>query len=155
MPEYACVTSDMRIRYLCQIDDDLWESWRESGNPKADSFLPVIETGKPNYDPSRQALVQSYDVGLANVVRIWSIRQLTDQERRRTWTSLEFLSRFDSTEMESIETARAEDPIVQSFYRAALAAQEVVNDDPRTVAGMDYLVTIGILTNARRDAILG
>jgi hypothetical protein len=57
--------------------------------------------------------------------------------------------------MDAIEIARSDDGIVQSFYRAALAAQEVVNDDPRTVAGMDYLVTIGILTHARRDAILG
>jgi hypothetical protein len=36
-----------------------------------------------------------------------------------------------------------------------MAAQEIVSDDPRTVAGMNYLVSVGILTQARRDEILG
>jgi hypothetical protein len=36
----------------------------------------------------------------------------------------------------------------------AQAAQEVVSDDPMTVAGMNYLVSSGLLTEARRDEIL-
>jgi hypothetical protein len=36
----------------------------------------------------------------------------------------------------------------------AQAAQEVDTGDPMTIAGMDYLVAISILTQARRDEIM-
>ena len=36
----------------------------------------------------------------------------------------------------------------------AQAAQEINNDDPMTVAGMNYLVTIGVLTEQRKNEIL-
>jgi hypothetical protein len=151
---YARIISE-RVAEVVDLDPDLHASWVEAGNPKANAYLPLIETPQPAYDPATQALVRTYDVGLTNVVLIWAIRPLTPDEMRKTWTSLEFLGRFESSEMAAIEIARASDQIVQSFYRAALAAQEVVNDDPRTIAGMDYLVSIGILNQFRRDAILG
>jgi hypothetical protein len=36
----------------------------------------------------------------------------------------------------------------------AQAAHEINSDDPMTIAGMDYLVSASILTQARRDEIL-
>lgn len=144
-----------KVREVIDLDPDLHASWVASGNPKANAFLPLIETPKPSYNPNTHALEESFDVGLTNVVRLWSIRPLTDDERRKTWTTLDFLGRFTTAEMSAIETAREADEIVRSFYRAAMAANEIVSDDPRTVAGMDYLVSIGILTPARRDVILG
>ena len=36
----------------------------------------------------------------------------------------------------------------------AQAAQEILSDDPTTIQGMDYLVSLGILTQQRRDEIL-
>jgi hypothetical protein len=83
------------------------------------------------------------------------VRPLTADELRKVWTTLDFLGRFTDAEMNSIEIGRENDEIVRSFYRAAMAAQEIVSDDPRTVAGMNYLVSVGILTQARRDEILG
>ncbi len=154
MSLYARIIAE-RVSSIVEIDPVLYASWRDSGNPKANAYLPLLDTPQPDYNPDTHALVESFDVGLANVVRLWSIRPLTPVERRKTYTTLDFLGRFTTSEMDAIEIARSDDGIVQSFYRAALAAQEVVNDDPRTVAGMDYLVTIGILTHARRDAILG
>lgn len=70
------------------------------------------------------------------------------------WTPLEFLGRFTESELDDIENRRLTDPVVRSFYRTASFAQEVVSDDPRTVAGMDYLQSIGVLTQARKDQIL-
>jgi hypothetical protein len=43
---------------------------------------------------------------------------------------------------------------VADFVDMAQAAQEVISDDPLTVQGMDYLVSIGVLTQQRRDEIL-
>lgn len=70
------------------------------------------------------------------------------------WTPLEFLSRFTDAELEDIESRRMSDPGVRAFYRQASFAQEIVADDPRTSAGMDYLQSIGVLTAARKDQIL-
>jgi hypothetical protein len=154
LSQYARIQGEKVIE-IVDIDPVLYASWRDSANPKANAYLPLFDTPKPDYNPDTHALVEAFDVGLANVVRLWSIRPLTPVERRKVWSTLDFLSRFTTSEMNAIEIARSDDGIVQSFYRAALAAQEVVNDDTRTVAGMDYLVTIGILTHARRNEILG
>jgi hypothetical protein len=36
----------------------------------------------------------------------------------------------------------------------AQAAQEVVSDDPMTVSGLNYLVSVGLLTEQRKQEIL-
>ena len=147
---------DGQVTRTLDLDPAIRASWLAVGNPKADAFLPVVETTPPAYDDKTEALVEVWSiVAGVEAIRTWAIRQLTPDEMRKVWTTLDFLGRFTDAEMNSIEIARDNDEIVRSFYRAAMAAQEIVSDDPRTVAGMDYLVAIGILTQARRDAILG
>lgn len=70
------------------------------------------------------------------------------------WTPLEFLGRFTESELDDIEMRRLTDPGVRTFYRTASFAQEIVSDDPRTIAGLDYLQSIGVLTQVRKDQIL-
>lgn len=154
MSEHAKVIGAVVVAVV-DLDPAVRAGWLAAGNPKAAIYLPVSTMPQPQFDPVREALVETWSV-TPNVeaVRGWSVRSKTADEMRQVWTSLEFLSRFSTAEMAQVETARAHDDIVQSFYRAALAAQEVVSDDPRTVAGMDYLVSIGILTMGRVDEIL-
>jgi hypothetical protein len=109
----------------------------------------------PTHNPATQTVDPYFVVATDRVTRAWMVRPLTADEMRKSWSSLDFLARFTDTELAAIETAREADAVVQSFYRSALAAQEVVNDDPRTVAGMDYLVSLNILTPYRAQAILG
>ena len=87
------------------------------------------------------------DAAIGRIYNGWSF----DAPR---WTPLEFLGRFTDAVLDDIETRRLTDPGVRTFYRTASFAQEVVSDDPRTVAGMDYLQSIGVLTQARKDQIL-
>lgn len=70
------------------------------------------------------------------------------------WTPLEFLGRFTESELDDIERRRPFDMGVRTFYRTASFAQEIVSDDPRTIAGMDYLQSIGVLTQVRKEQIL-
>jgi hypothetical protein len=102
-----------------------------------------------------QAVESSLVIEPTRVRRAWTVRPKTVDEMRKTWTPLQFLERFTASELEDIEARRLTDAGVRTFYRSASFAQEVVSDDPRTVAGMDYLVSIGVLTAARKDAILG
>lgn len=155
MSEHAHIVAG-QVAGLVDLDPAIRSGWVAAGNPKAALYLPVIDTPKPTHDASREALVVVWSVWPnVEAVRTWNVRPLTDDEKRKTWTTLDFLGRFTTVEMAQIETAREHDQIVQSFYRAALAAQEVVSDDPRTVAGVNYLSAIGILTLARVDEVLG
>lgn len=70
------------------------------------------------------------------------------------WTSYEFLKRFTWQERSAIRIAGFDDDAVADFLTLCTAAQEVVSDDPVTQAGMDYLVSLNLLTPARRAEIL-
>jgi hypothetical protein len=72
-----------------------------------------------------------------------------------SWTAYEFLNRFTYQERAAYRSAASTDDLVADFMSLAQAAQEVVNTDPMTVAGMNYLVTIGLLTEQRKNEILG
>lgn len=71
-----------------------------------------------------------------------------------SWTSYQFLLRFTESELEIIRGRAFTDATVWRFLTLAEAAHEIKSDDPMTIAGMDYLVSASILTQARRDEIL-
>jgi hypothetical protein len=71
------------------------------------------------------------------------------------FSSLDFLNRFTPSERASLRAAAQTDEKVADFSQLASAAQEIANNDPVTLAGMDYLVSVGLLTRARADEILG
>jgi hypothetical protein len=71
------------------------------------------------------------------------------------WTSYEFLNRFTPVERKLIWARSKTDEDIADFLMLSQAAQEVVSDDPATIAGMGLLVSKNILTAARKDAILG
>jgi hypothetical protein len=153
--EFARVDAEANVVEFVDIEPQVHAEWTASGNPKASAYLPVATDPMPPYNPATSTVEPAYVVTPSvRVVRRWTVRPLTADELRRTWTPLEFLSRFTDAELAAVEIARANDSNVQAFYRSALAAQEIVSDDARTVGGMALLVSVGIVTQARSDAIL-
>ena len=73
---------------------------------------------------------------------------------QQRWTAYQFLLRFTAEERAAFRAASLTNANVADFQQLAQAAQEIISDDPMTVAGMDYLVSQGLLTQARRDEIL-
>lgn len=71
------------------------------------------------------------------------------------YSTLQFFERFTPEERAAIRLASQSDQVVADFMQLATAAQMVINTDPMTLAGMDYLVGVGVLTSARREEILG
>jgi hypothetical protein len=153
MSEHARIVNGDIIEFR-DIDPSVHAAWIASGNPKSTEFRPVFEEVKPPYDERTQSLEAFHIVEPGNVIRSWSVRPKTADELRQVWSSLEFLNRFTDSEMMAIENGRLSDPYVQAFYRSALAAQEIVSDDPRTIAGMDYIMSIGIIDETRKEEIL-
>lgn len=73
----------------------------------------------------------------------------------QSWTAYEFLLRFTAAERAAFRAAAATDAQVADFQQLAQAAQEIRSDDPMTLAGMDYLVSVALLSSDRRAEILG
>ena len=70
------------------------------------------------------------------------------------WSAYEFLKRFTAQERAGIRHAAATDDAIADFLQLATSAHEIVADDPVTVTGMNYLVTAGLLTEARKLEIV-
>jgi hypothetical protein len=153
MSEYAHVI-DNQIKEIVDLQPSLHAQWVSTNNPKAVVYRPVIRQDMPQFDAKTHAADPIATVYPTSVVFGWNVRPKTADEMRQTWTPLEFLGRFTDAELDDIENRRLTDPGVRTFYRTASFAQEVVSDDPRTVAGMDYLQSIGVLTASRKDQIL-
>jgi hypothetical protein len=73
----------------------------------------------------------------------------------QSWTAYQFLLRFTAEERSAFRASALTDANVADFQQLAQAAQEVVSDDQMTVAGMNYLVSVGLLTEQRKQEILG
>lgn len=70
------------------------------------------------------------------------------------WTAYEFLNRLTAAERAQIRALGNTDTNVADFLMLATAAQEIVSDDPTTIMGMNYMVLIGVFTEARKNEIL-
>lgn len=72
----------------------------------------------------------------------------------KIFTAYEFMLRFTAEERAAFRAAALTDPNVADFQQLAQSAQEIFTNDPVTIMGMDYLVSVGLLTQRRRDTIL-
>lgn len=70
------------------------------------------------------------------------------------WTSYEFLLRLTGEERGDIRERAKTDPNVADFLMLAQSAQEIISNDPITLMGMNYLVSIGVFTEQRKKEIL-
>jgi len=153
MSTYAYIFNDQIVEFK-EIDDLLYQKWIDENNPKKDCYKLVIYDDAPSVS-STQIAESSFEISEITVDQIWTVRDKTAAELRKSWTAYQFLLRFTQQERSAYRAAAQTDDLVADFLNLATAAQEVVNDDPMTVAGMDYLVSIGILTPQRKSEILG
>ena len=152
MSIYAYVFNNQIIEFK-EIDDTLYQSWVNSNNPKKNSYLIVNYTTAPKVS-STEIAESSYEIQTNSVDQIWTVRNKTTDELRKVWTAYEFLNRFTYSERAAYRQAAKTDDLIADFMSLAQAAQEIISDDPMTVQGMNYLVSVGILTQQRRDEIL-
>jgi len=152
MSIYAHVYNNEIIEFK-EIDDALYQSWVASNNPKKDSYRIVLYANQPSVS-STETVDESFTISKNSVRQVWTVRNKTADELRKTWTAYEFLLRFTPQERSAYRQAAQTNDMVADFMNLAQAAQEIISDDPITIQGMDYLVAIGLLTQQRRDEIL-
>ena len=153
MSTYAYVFNDQIVEFK-QIDDLLYQKWIDENNPKKDCYRLVVYSSPPNVTES-QIAESSYEINPTTVNQTWTIRNKTADELSKSWTAYQFLLRFTAEERATFRAAALTDPNVADFQQLAQAAQEVISNDPMTVAGMNYLVSVNLLTEQRKNEILG
>lgn len=70
------------------------------------------------------------------------------------WTPLEFMELLTYDERTAARTLAKIDLMAEDWLDLLKASTEVRMDDPRTVAGLKYLVLRGVLTQDRVDALI-
>ena len=152
MSIYAYVYNNQIIEFK-EIDDFLYQSWVNSNNPKKNSYLIVNYTTAPAVS-SLEIAESSYEIQINSVDQIWTVRNKTADELRKVWTAYEFLNRFTYSERSTYRQLAKTDDIVADFMSLAQAAQEIISDDPTTLSGMNYLVSVGVISESRKNEIL-
>lgn len=152
MSTYAYVYENQIVEFK-EIPDELYSSWVSDDNPKKDCYKIVQLTQSPAVSSSEVA-EPLFEITPTAVVQIWTVRNKTPDELRKIWTAYEFLTKFTYTERAAYRNAAKTDDLVADFMGLAQAANEIISDNPVVIQGMDYLVSIGVLTQARRNEIL-
>ena len=70
-------------------------------------------------------------------------------------TQLEYQSLFTVPELVAIEIAAQTDPTLRVLQRMQQAASFISLSDPRTIQGMQYLLSKNLITQERYNEILG
>lgn len=73
---------------------------------------------------------------------------------KRRFTFLEFMDLFTEGEQLALAAAAMQSPQVKLWYDRAVGAEYVNLEDPRTVAGLDVMRGLGLLTHDRMLAVL-
>ena len=156
MSKYAIIQNSANSTMIVgikDIEDSLYSQWVSTGNPKKDCYRIIVDS-KPPSTTDDQVAVRSYAINPTTVEVVWTVRQKTPDELRKVFTAYEFLLRFTPQERAVFRAAANTDPLVADFQQLAQAAQEIVSDDPLTIMGLNYLVSVGLLTEHRKNEIL-
>lgn len=114
---------------------------------------PLVSSVPPAYNPRTQQLVRGFTIATSQVTETWTVVALP-ATLPAVWTAYEFLQRLTSQERRLVWNRSKTDDDIAEFLMFAQAAQEIVSNDPATVAGMDMLVAKNILSAARKAEIL-
>lgn len=72
-----------------------------------------------------------------------------------TWTTLEFMRRFTSAERIAIRNKAQTDSNVDDFMDLMRRAPAIHSNDADVNSGLNYFVSLGLITSARKSVILG
>lgn len=97
----------------------------------------------PEYEPLTKAQAESF---IAN--------NTPPPEPKTKFTSLEYLDRFTESEQVAIVSATSQNVQLKLFYDRLLAATFIDLEDPRTAAGVDALISAGLVDESRKSELL-
>lgn len=128
--------------------------------------MSVYRRGGIALPPGRDVVVGDLVIPFANL-DAWSTTELAAHgitrreapapspvEASRRVSFLEFMDLFSPAEQRALKAASMADIDVGLWYDRALGASFIDLDDARTIAGVGVMAALGLLTNARAEAVL-
>ena len=79
----------------------------------------------------------------------------TPAPQQRVYATHDFLLRFTAEERAAARSAALTDPIIGDFQQLSQVVPTIDNMNPDTIQGMQYLVSVGIITQQRYNEIMG
>lgn len=124
-------------------------------------WFPYTKT-VPTFDKATQYVRSAgYTISATSVEEVFDVftKLALTNPVRTLFTKLEFRSRFTDAELVAIEVAKDTGTTqVKAYLRVLSDNMAVANDidiaDPRTIAGVQLLVSLGLLTSPRATEIL-
>jgi len=111
--------------------------------------LPVPEEGVVVELPDLTALKLQCDYAWDSETTSFNLRPQT-----RLISKLDYLNRFTDAEVAAIYTAAKTDVMVEIWLEKFHLASEISLDDPKTIAGINFLEQSGLITTSRAAEIL-
>lgn len=123
--------------------------------PEFDSFKTAFNSATLTALGQAQDRIAELEAELqAAQERITELESLIPVESPRLIYPYEFLNRFTQQERLAIASAVQTDPMVMMILTGLFTVQRISLDDPETIAGVNYLVQIEILTTERASEVL-
>lgn len=107
-------------------------------------IVGVSSTGRIDFKPEA---TEAQKEAAQELLKNWQ-----DVPEGKKWTPYEFRNLF--TQAERIGILNSTDLMVKDLWSGFSTAQEIIADHPETAAGMEYLVTVGLITEPRKTEIL-
>lgn len=72
----------------------------------------------------------------------------------KSWTPLAFMEEWTTEERIAFREFARTDPLAEDWLGLLMASTEVRADDPRTIAGIAYMVNKNVIPQSRADEVL-
>jgi hypothetical protein len=85
---------------------------------------------------------------------LWDGEKFISKVNPRTWAPLTFLELFNPQKQLAVKQASMANAQIGLWYDKLLASSQVIENDPRLIEGLAFLVQAGILTQSDIDLAL-
>lgn len=128
------------------------EAWAQRKASWEDNQTPFPEE-EPNIHVA-EPVPDWLTAQLAAIPAMLAVQALVFDPNLKVWSSLEFLQLFTQEERHNIYARADTDPNVKDLLMMLTSAGNIYSNNPDTIQGMQYLVSVGLITETRMQEIL-
>lgn len=137
------------------VENNQLIGWYESSiEPQPEDGRLFISAGNITLDQRKYARHENGAIVVGTEITFPDVNDLPQEVSVKCWDSLTFIRKFTQEERIVVRTRRATDMVVDDIMYLLENSTTICANDPDVVNGLNYLVSIGVLTTARAFAIL-
>lgn len=130
-------------------------AWYRIAPANINQYRQVINDVYPPLENNQKVVEGGLVIESDKVRRTWEIVDKELNEEKQSWSPLEFWNRFTELERNTIFTLSKDNEPLRLWITMLGIATLIENTHPLTISAMNDLVTAGLLTEQRKNEILG